>query len=557
MINTKRIFTALLLAIIAVTSYAYDFKVDGIYYNLDSNGDAVVTHGDDKYGGDVIIPEYVTWDQKNRKVVGIGERAFEACLYLTSVYISYYATVIDDFAFYNCERLEEVRLHTKVKKIGLYAFYGCKQLTDFTFPVALEEIGQYALAECSKLSEISLPTNVKTIGDGAFANCSEIRKAYLYGQVESIGAGAFLKCSGMNDLHCYADNPPKLGNNVFLNVNLLNLYVPYGSIKAYKAAATWGDFENIHYNDEVKLNGIWYRLDDYGEGATVINNPDESYSYVYEGDIVIPSQVTVDDTEYEVWDIGNHAFADSKITSITLPNTLIGIGDGAFKRSKITSIDIPNSVYSIGEEAFQYCNQLKSLTLPNSLKIIPGFFLYGCTSLKSIDIPNSVEVINEEAFRYCRVRTIVIPGSVTTIRSCAFYNMDNLKEVYCQAVEVPLTADYVFSGNAETLRKTLYVPEESIEAYKNSVPWCHFYRIKALTTGIEKTETASKPMITTVDGQISVSGLSGNASIQVLSLDGKLLDSSTALDGTATLNALSGEVVIVKVGTESYKVVVK
>lgn len=332
MINTKRIFTALLLAIIAVTSYAYDFKVDGIYYNLDSNGDAVVTHGDDKYGGDVIIPEYVTWDQKNRKVVGIGERAFEACLYLTSVYISYYATVIDDFAFYNCERLEEVRLHTKVKKIGLYAFYGCKQLTDFTFPAALEEIGQYAFAECSKLSEISLPTNVKTIGDGAFANCSEIRKAYLYGQVESIGAGAFLKCSGMNDLHCYADNPPKLGNNVFLNVNLLNLYVPYGSIKAYKAAATWGDFENIHYNDEVKLNGIWYRLDDYGEGATVINNPDDSYSYVYEGDIVIPSQVTVDDTEYEVWDIGNHAFADSKITSITLPNTLIGIGDGAFKR---------------------------------------------------------------------------------------------------------------------------------------------------------------------------------------------------------------------------------
>ena len=107
------------------------------------------------------------------------------------------------------------------------------------------------------------------------------------------------------------------------------------------------------------------------------------------------------------------------------------------------------------------------------------------------------------------------------------------------------------------MKKTLYVPEESIEAYKNSYPWCKFYRIKALTTGIEKTETASKPMITTVDGQISVSGLSGNATIQVLSLDGKLLDSSTALDGTATLKALSGEVVIVKVGTESYKVVVK
>lgn len=49
MINTKRIFTALLLAIIAVTGYAYDFQVDGIYYCYDVYGNAVVTHGDNLY----------------------------------------------------------------------------------------------------------------------------------------------------------------------------------------------------------------------------------------------------------------------------------------------------------------------------------------------------------------------------------------------------------------------------------------------------------------------------------------------------------------------------
>lgn len=64
-------------------------------------------------------------------------------------------------------------------------------------------------------------------------------------------------------------------------------------------------------------------------------------------------------------------------------------------------------------------------------------------------------------------------------------------------------------------------------------------------------------MITTANGQISVSGLSPNATIQVLSPDGKLLDSTSATDGIATLNVQPGEVVIVKVGTESYKVVVK
>lgn len=104
---------------------------------------------------------------------------------------------------------------------------------------------------------------------------------------------------------------------------------------------------------------------------------------------------------------------------------------------------------------------------------------------------------------------------------------------------------------------TLYVPGESMNAYKTTDPWSGFGKFQTLTTGIEKTEAAAKPMITTADGQIAVSGLSGNAIIQVLSLDGKLLDSTNATDGIATLNAQPGEVVIVKVGTESYKVVVR
>ena len=87
---------------------------------------------------------------------------------------------------------------------------------------------------------------------------------------------------------------------------------------------------------------------------------------------------------------------------------------------------------------------------------------------------------------------------------------------------------------------TLYVPSESMNAYNTTDPWSGFGNIKALTTGIEKTKIVEKPVITTMDGQISVSGLSGNAT-----------------DGIATLKALPGEVVIVKVGKESFKVVVK
>ena len=138
----------------------------------------------------------------------------------------------------------------------------------------------------------------------------------------------------------------------------------------------------------------------------------------------------------------------------------------------------------------------------------------------------------------------------------AFSECKALKDIYCQAVNVPETHSSA-SNNSPIGDMTLYVSSESIKAYKTTDPWSGFCKFQTLTSGIEKTETAAKPMITTANGQISVSSLSPNATIQVLSLDGKLLDSSTVTDGTATLKALEGEAVIVKVGSESYKVVVK
>lgn len=145
---------------------------------------------------------------------------------------------------------------------------------------------------------------------------------------------------------------------------------------------------------------------------------------------------------------------------------------------------------------------------------------------------------------------------MNSIGISAFSECKALKDIYCQAVNVPETHSSAFD-NSPIEKMTLYVPGESMNAYKTTAPWSGFGKFQTLTTGIEKTETAAKPMITTADGQIAVSGLSGNASIQVLSLDGKLLDSTNATDGIATLNAQPGEVVIVKVGTESYKVVVR
>lgn len=284
------------------------------------------------------------------------------------------------------------------------------------------------------------------------------------------------------------------------------------------------------YAYDFQVDGIYYCYDVYGNA--VVTHGDKKYT----GKIKIPSEVKWNGKKKKVVEIGDYAF------------------DCCYE---LKSVSIPSSVYYIGRFAFDNCYLLEEINIPNGVEAIKVSAFSLCTNLESVKIPNTVTSIRHSAFQYCcNLESIIIPSSVNSIGISAFSECKALKNVYCQAVNVPETHSSAFN-NSPIENMTLYVPGESMNAYKTTAPWSGFGKFQTLTTGIEKTETAAKPMITTADGQIAVSGLSGSATIQVLSLDGKLLDSTNATDGIATLNAQPGEVVIVKVGTESYKVVVR
>lgn len=78
----KTLLTAVLLSLCASVS-AYDFTVDGLYYNIVSleNLTCEITYGDNgnKYSGDIVIPETVTYNNKTLTVVGIDSYAFNGC----------------------------------------------------------------------------------------------------------------------------------------------------------------------------------------------------------------------------------------------------------------------------------------------------------------------------------------------------------------------------------------------------------------------------------------------------------------------------------------------
>ena len=138
---------SLILSVVFSTS-ASAVKIDGIYYNIFSDETAVVTYGEEKYSGDVVIPSSITVEGKEYTVTSIG-----------------------DSAFYKCQDLTSVIIPNSVTSIGERAFQVCSGLTSVTIPNSVTSIGDYAFYDCCSLTSITIPNSVTSIGDGAFEKC--------------------------------------------------------------------------------------------------------------------------------------------------------------------------------------------------------------------------------------------------------------------------------------------------------------------------------------------------------------------------------------------------
>ena len=124
-----------------------------------------------------------------------------------------------------------------------------------------------------------------------------------------------------------------------------------------------------------------------------------------------------------------------------------------------------------------------------------------CESLASIDIPNSVTTIGEFAFAYCfSLASVNIGESVTTIGYGAFDDCDAITSVTCLAKECPVyDKDSWYDLFSVYDTATLYVPKQSIDAYKTTAPWSNFVNVVALeVTGIEGKPTDNAPRVDAV-----------------------------------------------------------
>ena len=156
-------------------------------------------------------------------VTSIGQSAFAYCDTLTSVDIPNIVTSIGGSAFYNCSGLTSIDIPNNVTSIGGSAFRFCRSLTSCTIGSGVTSIGSSAFNYCTSLPSITIPSGVTVIYSYAFSNCSSL-----------------------TSITCNAVNPPTLGSmtGVFDDTNECPIYVPAGSVSAYKAAYGWSTYAN-------------------------------------------------------------------------------------------------------------------------------------------------------------------------------------------------------------------------------------------------------------------------------------------------------------------------
>ena len=180
-------------------------------------------------------------------ITSIGEYAFDKCSGLTSLTIPVGITSISNGAFMGCSGLTSLTLHAGITSIGISAFAYCSGLTSLTLPAGITSISNGAFKGCSGLTSLTLHAGITSIGDVAFSGCSGLTSLILPASITSIGSYAFSSCSGLTSIYVYPDIVPKMGSDVFYDVDKKNctLYVPQGTKQDYFLADVWGDFENI------------------------------------------------------------------------------------------------------------------------------------------------------------------------------------------------------------------------------------------------------------------------------------------------------------------------
>ena len=154
---------------------AYDFEVDGLYYNKLSNNEVEVTYNrqidsyrENDVSGDIIIPSKIRYSGVEYTITGLGGWAFANDDYLTSIVIPNTVKSIGVACFWECHNLKKVTIPNSVTSMGNSVFCNCERLSELILPDNLTMINNNLMYGCLGLESVNIPQNVTSIGEDSF-----------------------------------------------------------------------------------------------------------------------------------------------------------------------------------------------------------------------------------------------------------------------------------------------------------------------------------------------------------------------------------------------------
>ena len=531
---------ALLLAIICsfTTAMAYDFEVDGIYYNITSTTTVEVTYKDTNYAsysGNMTIPCAVTCNDKTYTVTAIG-----------------------DYAFYNSEGTYKLTIPETVLSIGECAFYGCHPNSTTCLAIEAPTLNNsfdtqrewrfdyWFTSDTSYVLYVKPEAYMNYSGWRAFFNHIIIQDEYSSSDFsfqeeesydeehywEVISAKIYVSGSGVifyskyrpGDWHEYDSN---IGIDITLDEMYRCLDESSSIIDVFFVAVEDGKLPSqvCQYNYYIPVNylppifefdtykvvqdGICYYHDANScrvvpdihiIGGTMETEYSDAGYYVsggrldiYKGNVVIPDSVSIGGKSYCITEIEDGTFgsyfgmmAIDHYSPYYIDNYNHPILEYGFIEScDIKSLIVPNSVYTIGANVFAGCESLVSVTIPSSIKYIgptyPGCYgpnqpaFYGCNNLHYIHLTGDGEwQLIGEEECYSDGLYVNIPWLDIASGITAIPGLKVNPREVYCYAAVPPTCD---EYTFTDYTGTLHVPESSLAAYFTAPYWCNFANI--------------------------------------------------------------------------------
>ena len=280
-------------------------------------------------------------------------------------------------------------------------------------------IGPSAFSGCEKITQVSLPETVTELGEEAFAWCYKLTKINLPAGIKSLPERAFHMAGSLTGIQL-PDGMTSLGKQAFAYTKKLKSLVLPASLDEIGESAFTGNgltaFELAPGNENFTvLDGVLFNKD----MTTLVEYPAASKAKEY----AVPEGVTT---------LSEGVFSECRnLKKITLPEGITVIpyssfsGDGKTK----TEVVLPKSLIHIGDATFNHTVLGDKLEIPAGVKSV-GRMAYDGASFKTLVLPEGLTEIGEYSFRWNKLlTTVTLPSTLKVIPLGAFEGNTKLSEI--------------------------------------------------------------------------------------------------------------------------------